>query len=235
MLTTLGRPSGVAGGNILRIKSASDFPALANDPIVRSQLAYFEANAPKATTAQALLSNPQLQDFALTASNFAWTVNPANQSVFDNPSTANPTDLVTGAAAVGNPGFIQQVVQKYLEAQLEAVAGDQSNTLREARYAQQQRPGITNWYSVISDPALANVVQTVLGLPPSFGALNITQQAQVYGQRLTLADFQNPTKLNQMLEQFVALSNAQSAAPSTSVAVNLLNATSAAMLFSTAG
>ena len=79
------------------------------------------------------------------------------------------------------------------------------------------------------------MLQTVLGLPPSFGALNITQQAQVYGQRLTPADCQNPTKLNQMLEQFVALSNAQSAAPSTSVAVNLLNATSAAMLFSTAG
>ncbi len=88
MLTTLGRPSGVAGGNILRIKSASDFPALANDP-----------------------------------------------------TAANPTDLVTGAAAVpaqggpavGNPNLIQQVVQNYLEAQLEAVAGHQSNTLREAR------------------------------------------------------------------------------------------------------
>ncbi len=100
------------------------------------------------------------------------------------------------------------------------------------------------------------MLQTVLGLPPSFGALNITQQAQVYGQRLTPADCQNPTKLNQMLEQFAALSNTQSAAPSTSVAVNLLNAaatggtinltlpaptdrfsaaSSAAMLFGTAG
>jgi hypothetical protein len=374
VLSTLGLPSGVAGWDMLRSKTASDFPALANDPIVKSQIAYFEANAPKATTAQALLSDPRLQDFVLTAygmqsengmtalmekvlnskpgdpksfaaqmvntrytkiasdfnyggpstpaqaavpssaevaignlfqqsnfaafsgtfggvsvsnvdlsgvstyqglasalqaafrqadggrsnisvtldgtslkfsdalgrgtaSGFTWTANAANQTAFGNPTAGSPGNLVSGAAAVPaqggpavtNSAFIQQVVQKYLEAQLEAVAGNQSNTLREARYAQQQLPGITDWNSVIADPALANVVQTVLGLPPSFGALNITQQAQVYGQRLNIKDFQNPTKLNQLLEQFVALGSVQATTgASASVAVNLLNTTATA-------
>jgi Protein of unknown function (DUF1217) len=368
-ITNLGIPTGVAGWKLLQGKTAANFPALTSDPVVTREIAYFEANAPKATTASALLANPRLQNFVLTAygltsengmtalmtkvlnsdpanpksfaaqmvnsaftqiatafnyggsetpaqpptassaevnvnglfqastfgtfsgtfggvavsnvdltgattwqglasavqtafrsadgnrtdisvtldgpnlvftddkgrgtaSGFTWTANPANTE--PNPTASSPVNLVAGAPAkpqvggpaVTSPSFIAQVVQKYTEAQLEQVVGDTSNVLRQARYAQQHLPSITNWNSIIASPPLANVIQTVLGLPPSFGALNIAQQAQVYSQKMNIANFQNPTKLASLLNQYVAMASASSPTSASSPALQLLNASS---------
>jgi hypothetical protein len=129
---------------------------------------------------------------------------------------------------VTNPAFIQYVVQKYTEQQLQVVVGDQSNTLREAMYAQQVLPTITNWYSVIASPPLADVIQTVLNLPSSFGEVNVDTQAQILASKMNISDFKNPTKLSAMLNQFVALSTAASSTgtTSTSPALQLLTAAS---------
>jgi Protein of unknown function (DUF1217) len=367
-ISTLGIPDGIAGWNLLQTKTPADFPALTKDPVVQREISYFEQNAPKATTAQALLADPRLQDFVLTAygltsesgftalmqkvlnsnptqstsfaaqlsdsrftqiatafnyggastpvvppvastaevavdglyqqsnfssfsgtfggvsvsnvdvsgattyqglantlqaalrradgnrgdisvtldgtnlkfsdakgrgtaSAFAWIANPANTQVA--PTAPNPTSLVAGAAAVAATGgptvtsatFINQVVQKYTEAQFETVVGNTSNPLREALYAKQQLPNITNWYSLIANPALANVIQTVLGLPASFGAVNVDQQAQTLAQRMSIKDFQDPAKLSKLLTQFVALSGDQTQNTSASSALQLLSST----------
>jgi uncharacterized protein DUF1217 len=366
LITTLGIPSGMAGWNILQTKTPASFPALTSDPVVKSAISYFEQNAPKATTAQTLLSDPRLQDFVLTAfgltsesgmtallqkvlqsnptdqnsfaaqmndaryssmaqafnyggkstpavpatpssaevsidglfsgSNFAtfsgtfggvtvsnvglagvttwqglantlqaafqradgnrsdikvtldglnlkftdakgrgtatsfdWTTNAGNTG--PDPTASAPQDLVTGALAqpeqggpnVTSPSFIQQVVQKYTQAQFEQVIGNTSNTLREAEYAQHELPTITNWYSVIANQPLANVIQTVLGLPQSFAMTNVDQQVRILSSRMNIKDFQDPTKLSKLLNQFVALSTAQSQDPSQNAAVQLLN------------
>lgn len=367
-ITSLGIPTGVAGWDLLQNKTPQDFPALVNDPVLQRQIKYFEQNAPNATTAQALLSNPQLQDFVLTAygltsengmtalmekvlnsntsdpnsfaaqmvnnqftqiasafnyggteipavpatpssatvsisglfqqsnfssfsgtfggvtvqnvnltgvstyqglatvlqsafqqadgnsknitvtvnglglqfsdapgsgtaSNFTWTANSAN--TYPDPIAGTPSNLVTGSpaqAAIGgpsvtSPSFIQTVVQKYLQAQMQSVVGNQSNALREAMYAQQQLPSVTNWYSVIANEPLANVVETVLGLPKSFQMLNVDAQAQTLASRMNIANFQNPAKLSSMLTQFVALSSAQTQTSSASIALQVFNTT----------
>jgi len=165
-----------------------------------------------------------------TASNMSFTPDSANtgpaptaSAPFDTVAGA-PTQPATGGPAVTNPAFVQQVVQQYTEAQFQAVVGNTSNTLREALYAQQELPSITNWYSVIANRPLADVIQTVLGLPQSFGALNVDQQVQVLSSRMNIVNFQNPTKLNAMLNQFVAMSQAaQTQGPAQSAALQLLN------------
>jgi hypothetical protein len=115
------------------------------------------------------------------------------------------------------------VVQKYTEAQFEVVVGNSSNALREARYASQQLPKVTSWYSVIADKPLADVIQTILGLPASFGALDVDQQANTLSQRMNIKDFQNPAKLSKLLTQFVAQSGAQTQQSSATIAATLLN------------
>ena len=369
LISSLGIPTGLAGWNILQTKTPADFPALTKDPVVQREISYFEQNAPQATTAQALLADPRLQDFVLTAygltsengmtallqkvlnsspsdpnsfatqltdtrytalanafnyggpvtpavpaqssgaevsinglfsgsnfatfsgtfggvtlsnvdltgvttwqgladtlqaafrradgnrsdisvtldglnlkftdakgrgtaTSFAWTVNSANTGAA--PTAASPTDVIAGAVAqpqqggpnVTNSSFIKQVVQQYTQAQFEQVIGNTSNTLREAEYAKHELPTITNWYSVIGNPPLANVIQTVLGLPQSFGMLNVDKQAQILGSRMNLADFQDPAKLGKLLNQFVALSTAQTQDPTQNPAVQLLSGAS---------
>ena len=66
-VTTLGIQTGVAGWQILQTKGPANFPALTKDPVLLREIAYFKQNAPKAKTAAALLADPRLQDFALTA------------------------------------------------------------------------------------------------------------------------------------------------------------------------
>ena len=352
-ISSLGIPTGVAGWDVLQKETPASFPQFMNDPVLKREITYFEQNAPKATTAKALLANRQLQDFALTAfglsaqigmnglmqkvlnsapnsttsfaarlvspqyqaianafnyggtvtpavaakassaqvalgdvgtgsefatfsgtfggiklgsvdltgvttyqglastlqaafrradgnrtdisvtasglnlvfsdakgrgtaKSFAWTTDALNTG--SGPTASSPQGLVSGSVAqaaqggpaVTNPTFIQAIVQAYTEAQFQVVVGNSSNTLRQALYAQQEMPKVTSWNQVIADRNLAAVVQTVLGLPDSFGALNITQQNQVLNARMSLSTLQNPAKLNKMLNQFVAVSQAQS-------------------------
>ena len=65
--TNIGLPTGYAGWEVLSKSSSSDFGAFTSDPVLKREVSYFEQNAPKATTAQALLKDPRLQDFVLTA------------------------------------------------------------------------------------------------------------------------------------------------------------------------
>jgi hypothetical protein len=174
-----------------------------------------------------------------TATSFAWTTDPLN-TAGRNPTVSSPENLVAGSPAqpaqggpaVTSPTFVKQVVQAYTEAQFQAVVGNTSNTLRQALYAQQQLPNVTSWNQVIADRNLADVVQTVLGLPESFGALNITQQNQVLSSRMSLSTFQNPAKLNKMLNQFVAISQTQSQTTSQNPAVQLMSAASSSGIIS---
>ena len=63
----IGIPDGMAGWAVLKNAAPSSFSAFMNDPVLTQEIAYFKANAPKATTAADLLNNPRLADFALTA------------------------------------------------------------------------------------------------------------------------------------------------------------------------
>jgi hypothetical protein len=164
-----------------------------------------------------------------SASNMTFTPDPTNTGTA--PTASAPLDVVagvpaqaaTGGPAVSSPTFVKQVVQQYIESQFQQVVGNTSNSLREALYAQQELPSITNWYSVIANRPLADVIQTVLGLPQSFAMINVDQQAKVLASRMNIANFQNPTKLNAMLNQFVAVSQLQAQSASQSPAVQLLS------------
>lgn len=154
---------------------------------------------------------------------FAWVPNSANNAgtpvVSDpfNVAAGTPAGPVTGGPAVTKPAFVEQVVQRYLEAQFEVVLGNSSNTLRQARYAQRQLPNVTNWYSVIADRPLANVIQTVLGLPTSFAMLNVDQQASALSKKMKLEDFKDPAKLEKMLTRFITMAEMNTNTQSTAV------------------
>jgi hypothetical protein len=382
LTTSIGIPDGMAGWQVLQNTPATSFTAFTSDPVLQREIAYFKQKAPQATTAQQLLSDPILQDVALTAFglssqvgmtglmqkvltsdpssstsfasqltdphfaaiakafNYGGTFTPAVPPVassaqvtidglgsgggfdgfsgtfggvtvanvgldgagtpqqvadtlqaafrradgnrtdisvtavgfqlqfsdaqgrgtatafaWDGPGLATaPTNLVAGAQgqpAQGGPSitstaFVNEVVSLYTQAKFQQVVGNTSNTLREALYAQQQLPNVTNWYQVIGDPALADVMQTVLGLPSSFGQVNVDQQAQILGAKMNIADFQNPAKVSALLDKFVAMSQAQaglslpSSGTSSSTATGLTtsdsfsSASAAVLLLSTA-
>jgi Protein of unknown function (DUF1217) len=58
---------------------------------------------------------------------------------------------------------------------------------------------------VLADTALASVVRTALGLPDSFASADIDKQAQLFEQKLDIADFTDPAKLSKFLTRFTSL------------------------------
>src|ERR1700761_8828246 len=104
-ITNLGIPTGVAGWDMLQGKTAANFPALTNDPVVTREIAYFEANAPKATTAAALLADPRLQDFVLKA--YGLTSESGMTALMTKVLNSSPTNPNSFAAQMVNSSFTQ--------------------------------------------------------------------------------------------------------------------------------
>lgn len=126
-----------------------------------------------------------------------------------------------GGAKVGDAATVEQIVSLYTQARFEESLGETSETLRKAIYAKRTLPGITSWYSIIADRNLAGVVQEVLGLPDSFGRLDVDQQKAMFERRMSLSDFQDSAKLGRLLDRYVAKSStaeAQAMASSTGLA-----------------
>jgi hypothetical protein len=159
-------------------------------------------------------------------------------------STAVPAQ---GGTTVTNSATVNDIVARYTQARFEESLGETSETLRKAIYAKRSLPGITSWYSVIADRNLASVVQGVLGLPDSFGRLNVDQQKAMLEGRMDIADFKDGTKLAKLLDRYVAQSSvaeAQALASSSGIATlvqpiawggDSFSGSSAAALFSIIG
>jgi hypothetical protein len=99
----------------------------------------------------------------------------------------------------------QPVVAGYMRQTLEEDAGQSNQGVRLALYFQRKAPTLNNWYEVLADKALANVVRTALGLPDSFAGADIDKQVQLFESRLDIKDFSDPEKLGKFLTRFTSL------------------------------
>lgn len=117
----------------------------------------------------------------------------------------------SGGPKVTDSATIEKVVSLYTQAAFEEGLGETSESLRRAVYAKRMLPQISNWYSVIADRNLANVVETLLGLPSSFGQIDVDRQKSILEKRMNIADFSDPTKLGKLLERYVATTSVEEA------------------------
>jgi hypothetical protein len=128
------------------------------------------------------LSDPRYREFAATF-NFARYATTA--TVFDRTR--------------------QGTVDKYVRQTLEEDSGQQNEGVRLALYFERKAPDITSAYGILGDAALLKVVQTALGLSPATSAMDIDRQAQMIDERLDIADFKEPEKLQLFLNRFTSL------------------------------
>jgi hypothetical protein len=158
-----------------------------------------------------------------TAVDFSFVADPASTARASLASSVPGSKAVAaqGGTTVTSSATVEAVVSLYTQARFEESLGESSETLRQAIYAKRTLPTITSWYSVIADRNLASVVQDTLGLPDSFGRLDVDQQKAMFEQRMNIADFQDSAKLGKMLDRFVAKSSvaeAQALASSSGIA-----------------
>ncbi len=211
------------------------------DDTVKTETSYYLANIGKVKSIDDLMSNDRLFSYAMTAYGLDSSVDNKSMmrkvlegGVRDPDSYANKmTDKryaafasafnfeAYGEAATTYNPTQQSVVDKYMRQTLEEDAGQSNEGVRLALYFQRKASTITSWYQVLADTALASVVRTALGLPDSFASADIDKQVQLFEQKLNIADFSDPKKLDKFITRFTSLweINNPTSAPQTAASV----------------
>lgn len=93
----------------------------------------------------------------------------------------------------------------YLRQTMEQRAGEENPGVRLALYFQRKAASIDSAFSILADKALLEVVLTALGLPDTVTQADIDLQAKMITQRIDIADFKDPEKLERFLTRFTTL------------------------------
>ena len=116
----------------------------------------------------------------------------------------------------------QPVVDKYMRQTLEEDAGQTNDGVRLALYFQRQAGSLTNWYEVLADKALSQVVRTAFGMPDSFASADIDQQVKFFESKMDIADFADPDKLDKFITRFTSMYELQNPTSTAATSVSVL-------------
>ncbi|WP_331254786.1 DUF1217 domain-containing protein [Methylobacterium currus] len=104
------------------------------------------------------------------------------------------------------------MVDAYLQQSLESDAGAEDTGVRLALYFARKAPTLKSGYDILSDPALTQVVNTVIGLPATSSATTndaLAARASLISRKVDFATFQDPAKVEAFARRFAAIWDAQ--------------------------
>lgn len=194
-------------------------------PVVQRESEYYLENITKVKSIEEFLSDDRLFKYAMKAHGLAdmdyakaFMRKALEGGIADSESFANSlTDTrykefvkTYNFAAFGETATVfdrtqKGTVEKYLRQTLEEDAGSRNEGVRLALYFERKAASISNFYEVLADPALAQVVRTALGLPQAIATADIDKQVDLMSSRLDIEDFKDPEKLGKFLERFTSL------------------------------
>ena len=194
-------------------------------PVTKRETEYYLANITKVKSIEDFLGDDRLFKYAMKAFGLkdmdyakAFMKKVLTEGIEDPDSFANSLtdkrylEFATtfdfegyGSAATVFDRAQQGTVDKYLRQTLEENAGKQNEGVRLALYFERKAPTLTSFYQVLADPALAQVVRTVLGLPDSFASADVDKQVALFESKIDIADFKDPEKLSKFMQRFTSL------------------------------
>lgn len=195
------------------------------DSYVKAETDYYQANVTKLTSIDDLMADKRLLNYALAAFGLdPSTENPARirslleGGVRDPDSPANKLSDKRYAGFVSAFNFEQYgeeattyiaarqpAVDKYMRQTLEEDAGKTNDGVRLALYFERKGPTLTNWYEVLADKALSQVVRTAFGMPDSFASADIDKQVKLFESKFDINDFADADKLDQFMTRFTTM------------------------------
>jgi hypothetical protein len=213
-----------------------------SDDYVSSETSYYLAHVGDVKSIDDLFADKRLYNYALSA----YGLDPARQDpalirsvleggISDKDSVANTLSnkAYAGLAAAFNfdaygedattyTASQQPVVDKYMRQTLEEDAGQTNDGVRLALYFQRNASKLTDWYQVLADKALSQVVRTALGVPESFASADIDQQVKFFESKFDIADFSDPEKLDKFMTRFTTMYELQNPTSTAATSVSVL-------------
>jgi hypothetical protein len=197
----------------------------ANQPDVSRDTAYYLANIGKVTSIDGFLNNYRLFSYAMKAYGLgdmtyakAFMRKVLTDGISDSKSFANQLSdpryrqfaaafnfAQLGTSTTQTTAATTGTTSAYVQQTLEENAGNQNDGVRLALYFTRMASSITTPYQILADPALTQVAQTALGLPPTVSAGDIDAQANMLSKMIKISDFQDPAKVTQFAQRFAAM------------------------------
>lgn len=236
---------GIAGKLFLDRTRENQQSAFVQSPRLERNTVYFSDTIAKVSTAQALVEDRRLLEVALGAFGLDSDINNRffiekilSSDLTDQTSLANRLSdkrYLALATAFGfntvsgsrteTPDFAQQIVSDYQNRQFEIAIGEQSPNMRLILGLERDLAEITDrttlsddamWFSIMASKPLRTVFETALGLPQSFGALDLDRQLVEFRSRAEktfglseVSQFAEPDRLAELENIFLARSQLQ--------------------------
>ncbi len=196
-----------------------------NEARTKRETEYFKENVGKLTNAEDFLKDDRLyryvmEAFGLESHIFAKGLirKILKEGVVDEKSAANRmTDpkFKEMAGALGfaenqganlrDPVFVAAIVKRLEVSRLEVAEGEKNPAIRLALYFERKAPQLRNWYQVLADRALSEVVLTSFGLPPEAARPDIDRLKASFEKRMDIKDLKDPQKLKRFIERFAVM------------------------------
>lgn len=251
---------GAAGWAFLQRTQDVQQTAFESSAVIQRDIQYFEDNIGDITTAEQLVSDRRLLSVALGAYGLSDDINNTyfiqkvlEDGTLETDALANKLsdnryfELAKGFGfgdynipRTQISDFGAQTVEAYKERQFEVAIGNQDQDMRLAMSLERDLGTIIDksttdagkWYSVMGNSPLRQVFETALGLPSSFGTIDIDKQLEVFQEKSeryfgssSVDQFSDPERLDELTRLFLArsqIAQGTAALSSNSIALTLL-------------
>lgn len=205
---------------------------LAKEPTVKNEIDYVKANIGKISSLDDLLDDYRVFRFTLTA--FGLEDQQYARAMMKRTieeGTGSPKDFANQLldtryremsefvrydyerlGRLKDPKWVDQLVEKYVNAQFEKEIGQVDENLRMALYFERKAPKMTSWYQIMGDKPLYQAALKMAGLPKEAAQMDVDKQVEIFKKKIDIKDFRNPQKLAKHLETFLARADAESGA-----------------------
>jgi len=230
--------SGYSGWAFLKRTESVQREAFAKSPTVERDIDYFTQNISKINSAEDLVSDHRLLSVALKAFGLESDINSKFfiRKVLDDGTLAPDalsnrlTDKryleLSKAFGFGDfdtpntklSDFPNKIRAAYLEQSFEVAVGEQDENMRLSLGTERELADVLSkdlsdngrWYTIMGNPPLRKVFETALGLPSSFGALDLDLQLKTFREKAQrvfggaeVSQFSEPEKQEKLVRMFL--------------------------------
>ncbi len=249
--------SGIAGWNFLQRTYEPQFETFSKSAQISRDVDYFQKNIGEIESAEALVSDRRLLSVALGAFGLHDDLNNTyfirkileDGTVSDDALANRLTDdrYKRFSAAFGfgpaelnttsDSRKMSTIADDYKIQSFEVSVGEQNDTMRIALFAQRELTSLAaenmsdeaKWFTLMGLPPLRTMFETALGLPASFGQIDIDQQHEILREKTrsvtgddTITQFSIPANVERVTQLFLARSQIAASGNGASANANAL-------------
>lgn len=195
------------------------------EPLVKRDTEYFLANIGNVKSIDDFIKDTRLFNYAMNAFGLedmayakAYMRKVLDEGVTEKNSFANRLAddrfvnfaktfdfAAKGDKVTSDTEAMKKVTELYARQEVEEEAGNEDEGVRLALYFERTAPTVKSAYGLLADPALWQVVKTVLGFPDAMAGADIDKQAAAVNKRLDVKDLQDPEKLQKLIGRFTVM------------------------------